>query len=182
MSVRAVSRFENGSDFLQIAEFSPVSYANAIIVYLAKFGQNRIIIPSHVASGNPRLRSPDRSEGGNFTFWQVDQRDLAVSYEPLPGPGIFKIADAKINEQLLVCGHHGPDSSYFETLVQVVRVEGNRIVVKRLSGYEFVQGVSGSPGLNSRGELVGVIVRGHKTDPNEFYLEPASALLTANQP
>lgn len=185
MIAKAASKVESGSNFLQIAEFSPGSYANAIIVYLSQFDDNYVVTPQHVATGNPKILLPDQLPKREFTFWQVNKEiDLAVSFQPFPGTGYKgEIAKPRVGEILNICGYH--DLKYQTIRARVVRIVDNKtIVVKRINGYKFQQGVSGFTGFNSEGKLVGTFVRGPYSHEkrNEFYMVPATALLRAFPP
>jgi hypothetical protein len=161
------------SEALLYLELGPNDYANAFI------WQFCIVTARHVAGELRRVSVPGKSESANVSF-RVLERDLAISHDRTLEGGYENVAVARLGEAVRVLGHHGPKREAFEIIAKVIEMlPDQRIVIERKSGKTFQAGMSGSPVINEKGEVIGILVRGApgEDDGQKVILEPAIALV-----
>ncbi|MDH5533890.1 MAG: serine protease [Candidatus Pacebacteria bacterium] len=154
-------------EHLLLANFPDNNYANAFIL------RHLIITAGHVAGAPLNIETNDKTESGQFSYQIASEQDLAISRQQIPSAGYELGSSPEIGDNIIVCGHHGPEQLYFEIEAVVSGFDQRgRIIIKRQKGKIFQLGMSGCPALNTKNQVIGVLVEGVKgTKGQEVYLE-----------
>lgn len=160
-------------EYLLLAKFDENNYANAFVL------QFLVVTARHVATDGMEIQTGDGQESGYFSFTKSTAYDLAHSNQPVPSSGYELAPMPEIGMTVWAKGYHGPRREFFRIEAKIVAIAPNgRLTIQRISGKKFQAGMSGSPVMDHRHRVVGVLVAEANNSQGEMvFLEPATALI-----